>query len=279
LIVGYSPFKSAYYSIIALMVVYTLSKLVSDKKLGFEIVRKTGSSLKKGAFDTVPIATACASAGIIAGILSITGLGSKLSGLIVQLSDGRLIVALVLTMLVSLLLGMGLPTTAAYLVLASVVAPALVQLGLPLLSAHMFVFFFGCISTITPPVALASYVAAGIAGTDLNKVGWKAFQYGLVSFILPYMFVYGPSLFMIGSIQLIIMTFLFSALGVFGIAVSIVGFYKVELQQWQRIILFIAGLLMVSHGILTDIIGISLYILIYTTTTRKLKKSKAITEI
>lgn len=279
MVAGYSPFKSAFYSIIALMIVYILARLLKDKKLGFDIVSKTGVALKKGALDTVPIATACASAGIIAGILSITGLGSKLSGLIVQVADGRLIVALGLTMLVSLILGMGLPTTAAYLVLASVVAPALVQLGLPLLSAHMFVFFFGCISTITPPVALASYVAAGIAGTDLNKVGWMAFKYGLVSFILPYMFVYGPSLFMIGSASTIITTFVLSVLGVFGIAASVVGYFKVEIQLWQRFTLFIAGILLINQGLLTDVIGAALFILIYVLVTIKAKSLKEIKQL
>lgn len=263
MVIGYSPFKSAFYSITALVIVYTLSQFSKTKKIDTSIISKAATALKKGAFDTVPIATACAAAGIIAGILSITGLGSKLSTLIISISDGRLIVALMLTMIISIVLGMGLPTTAAYLVLASVVAPALSQMGLSMIAAHMFVFFFGCISTITPPVALASYVAAGIAGTELNKVGWTAFKYGLVSFILPFMFVYGPSLLLEGSMATIIITLIFSIIGVLSIATSIVGFFRIKLVHWQRVSLFISGLLMVNEGYLTDIIGIGLILLIY----------------
>ena len=146
----------------------------------------------------IPIAVACAAAGIIAGTLGITGLGSKISGLIVSASGGYIFVALILTMLTAIILGMGLPTTAAYLVLATVVAPALAKMGLPLLTAHLFVFFYGCVSTITPPVALASYVAAGIAKADINKVGWTAFAYGITCYILPFMFVFGPGLMLTG---------------------------------------------------------------------------------
>ncbi|TYP49799.1 TRAP transporter permease [Thermosediminibacter litoriperuensis] len=261
LVIGYSPFKSAYYSTLVLLGVY----IVSHKAFSKEIVFKILSALEKGSKDTVSIAIACAASGIIVGILSITGLGSKISSMIITLSGGQPIIALILTMIFSLILGMGLPTTAAYLVLASVVVPALVQMGIPLLSAHMFVFFFGCISTITPPVALASYVAAGIAGTDLNKVGWTAFKYGLVSFVLPFMFVYGPSLLLNGEFSMIITTVVFSIVGVFAIACSIVGYFRGSLAIWQRILLFIAGVLLVNEGLVTDILGLFLIVCVYIT--------------
>ncbi len=276
MVMGYSPFKSAFYSIVTLVIVYTVSQYHGTRKLDFSIISKAIKALKKGALDTVPIATACASAGIIAGILSITGLGSKFSTLIINISDGRLIIALILTMIISVVLGMGLPTTAAYLVLASVVAPALTKMGLSAIAAHMFVFFFGCISTITPPVALASYVAAGIAGTELNKVGWTAFKYGTVSFILPFMFVYGPSLLLEGSIGAILSTLILSIIGVICIAVSIVGFFTKELVHWERVVLFISGLLMIIEGYLTDILGIALILFLYFSI--KMKSNKNATE-
>jgi TRAP-type uncharacterized transport system fused permease subunit len=159
-------------------------------------------------------------------------------------------------MFTSIVLGMGLPTTAAYLVLASVVVPALTQMGIPLIAAHMFVFFFGCISTITPPVALASYVAAGIANADLNKVGWTAFRYGLVSFILPFIFTFSPSLLMDGAAVSVVMTVILSVIGTYGIAVSIVGYFKTKLQAWLRVFLFASGLLMIDEGLVTDALGI-----------------------
>jgi TRAP-type uncharacterized transport system fused permease subunit len=135
------------------------------------LFRKIAGAIAEGAQGVVTISAACAAAGIIAGVLGMTGLGSKIAVLIDLGSGGQLWIALILTMITSIILGMGLPTTAAYLILATVVAPALVKLGVPELTAHFFVFYYGCISTITPPVALAAYVAGGIAGADINKVG------------------------------------------------------------------------------------------------------------
>jgi TRAP-type uncharacterized transport system fused permease subunit len=246
---------------------------ISQKKLDLDFFKKVLEAIKKGSLDTVSIATACAASGIIVGILSITGLGSKLSTLIITASNGSLIIALILTMLTSIVLGMGLPTTAAYLVLASVVVPALVKMGTSLLAAHMFVFFFGCISTITPPVALASYVAAGIAKADLNKVGWTAFKYGLVSFILPFLFVYSPSLLLEGSGLTVISTTILSVIGIFAIAAGIVGYYKVDLKLWQRILLFLGGILLIDQGLITDIIGIAFMGIVFATTFVSNKKA------
>lgn len=191
---GYSPFKASFYSILVLLGCH----IIWTRRIGFDLFKNSAQAITEGAKAVIPIAVACAAAGIIAGTLGITGLGSKISGLIVSASGGYIFVALILTMLTAIILGMGLPTTAAYLVLATVVAPALAKMGLPLLTAHLFVFFYGCVSTITPPVALASYVAAGIAKADINKVGWTAFAYGITCYILPFMFVFGPGLMLTG---------------------------------------------------------------------------------
>mgnify|MGYP002322697561 CR=1 FL=1 len=264
LIVGYSPFKAAYFSSLALIVVYLAAMIAKQRGVSggllLDVGKKIVSAIKKGALDTGSLAIACAASGIIVGVLSITGLGAKLSLFIVSVSGGNALIALILTMLTSIVLGMGLPTTAAYLVLASVVVPALVNMSIPLIAAHMFVFFFGCISTITPPVALASYVAAGIANADLNRVGWTAFRYGIVSFVLPFMFVFSPSLLMEGSAVSIVTTVILSFIGTFAIALAVVGYFKTDFALWQRILLFVSGILMIDEGLVTDIIGIALLI-------------------
>lgn len=269
---GYSPFKAAYISIISLLVVYVPNQIFRKKDFDAKkFIKSVGNALEKGAKDTVSIAVACGAAGIISGILSLTGLSSKLALMIVTISHGHLIIALILTMFISLILGMGLPTTAAYLVLATVIAPALVKMGAPVLTAHLFVFYFGCISTITPPVALASYVAAGIAKADLNKVGFTAFRYGIVSFILPYMFMYGPSLLMEGAALDIIVTVLFSIIGVVAIAMAIVGYIKTDTTLVEKILLIACGILMIFQGTLTDAIGIIIFVGLIFVSTKKAK--------
>jgi TRAP transporter 4TM/12TM fusion protein len=254
---NYSPFKAAFWSIISLLAVNIFWRRKIDKVLLVHIV----NSLKDGARATVPLAIACTAAGIISGTLSVTGLGSKLSSLIITISMGRLFLALLFTAIVAIILGMGLPTTAAYLILATVIVPALTQMGIPMLTAHMFVFFYGCLSTITPPVALASYVAAGIAGADVNKVGWTAFRFGLATYILPFMFVYGPALLMQGGPLEIVWTIIISLFGVFVIASGLVGYLRGPIPSWMRFVLFVSGALMVAEGLVTDIIGAGIFAL------------------
>jgi len=133
-------------------------------------------------------------------------------------------------------------------------------MGIPVLTAHMFVFFYGCLSTITPPVALAAYVAAGIAGADINKVGWTAFRYGLTTFILPFMFVYGPALLMEGTPMEIIWTVVISLFGVYVIASGLVGYLRGAIPLWMRVVLFFAGALMVAEGLVTDVVGIAIFL-------------------
>lgn len=250
---GFSPFKASFYSIIVLLVCHILW----TRRIGLDLIVKSAKSVTEGAKAVIPIAMACAAAGIIAGTLGITGLGSKISGLIVAASGGYLLIALILTMLTAIILGMGLPTTAAYLVLATVVAPALAKMGLPLLTAHLFVFFYGCVSTITPPVALASYVAAGIAKADINKVGWTAFAYGITCYILPYMFVFGPGLLLEGPILSIAFAIITAALGVIGIAVSVIGYARAPLSPAMRMVSALSGLALMHQWWLSDLFGLA----------------------
>jgi len=254
MIKGLSPFKACYYSMVVLVVAHA----IWNREFGLSLLHKIADAIRKGTKSAVPISIACAAAGIISGNLAVSGLGIKISSVIVSASGGIAIVALVLTMLTAIVLGMGLPTTAAYLILATVVAPSLAELGVPLLTAHMFVFFFGCVSTITPPVALASYVAAGIANADINKVGWTAFAYGITCYVLPFMFFFGPALMSQGSATEITTAASSGLVGVFFIAAAVVGFARHSMPFPLRALSFIAGGMLLLQGWQTDILGAAL---------------------
>jgi TRAP transporter 4TM/12TM fusion protein len=251
MVYGFSPFKACYYSMIMLVIGHALW----NREFGMPLLRKLSEAIQKGTKSAVPISIACAAAGIISGNLAVSGLGIKISSVIASASGGIAIIALLLTMLVAIVLGMGLPTTAAYLILATVVAPSLVELGVPLLTAHMFVFFFGCVSTITPPVALASYVAAGIAGADINKTGWTAFTYGITCFVLPYMFFFGPALMLNGNAMEIGIAAMTGAIGVYFVAAAVVGHARGNLPMYSRILSFVGGVLLLLQGWVTDMAG------------------------
>lgn len=256
MIIGYSPFRASFVGLIALLIGCLFFEWRDLK--GY--VTRVLKSLEQGALAVLSIAAACAAAGIVAGVLSMTGLGSKISSVVVAISAGQPVIALALTALMAIVLGMGLPTTAAYLILATVVAPPLVEMGVPILTAHMFVFFFGCISTITPPVALASYVAAGIAGSDINKTSWTAFAYGITSFILPFMFFFGPALLMDGSVFEILSAFVVGLISVYCIATAVVGYFLQPLAAIERATMAAAGLLLLYQAPSTNIAGIVLLI-------------------
>jgi TRAP-type uncharacterized transport system fused permease subunit len=192
----------------------------------------------------------------------LTGLASKLAGFLVQMAQGNVFVLLVLTMLTSLLMGMGLPTIACYVILAALVAPALADLGMPKLVAHLFIFYFGTLSHITPPVAIAAYAAAGIAQSNPMRVGWTACRLGLTGFIVPFMFVYGPELiFLSDSVVSSLVAALTASVGVFGLSQGVMGLSfcgKTPLGWWRRLFLLAGALLLIKPGLLTDAAGVVL---------------------
>lgn len=255
MLMGYSPFMASLWA----MVVLIAGDVVRNRKLDGVFFENLVRSISEGARSVVTISAACAAAGIIAGVLGVTGLGSKIATLIDVASGGYLFLALFFTMITSIILGMGLPTTAAYLILATVVAPALVKLGVPTLTAHFFVFYYGCISTITPPVALASYVAGGIAGANVNKVGWTAAVYAATSFVLPFAIVYGPGLLMGGTWVDNIAAVLTAATGTFAIAVAIIGCLSARLPLILRLVAAVAGLCLLFQGLLSAAVGAVLF--------------------
>ncbi len=248
---GYSPFKASFWAVILLVV----SELLWTRDFNLSFVKRLAKGISDGAKNVAPISAACAAAGIISGTLAVSGLGPKIAILIDVASNGHLWLALLLTMIAAIILGMGLPTTAAYLILATVVAPALVKMDLPILTAHFFVFYYGCISTITPPVALASYVAAGIAGAGINKVGWTAASYGLTSYLLPFAFCFGPGLMLQGTLAENVLAIVTGTAGTFAVAVAIVGCLHKPLSMPLRAMALLAGVLLLFQGLLTAAAG------------------------
>jgi TRAP-type uncharacterized transport system fused permease subunit len=185
----------------------------------------------------------------------------RLSSMLIELSQGNLLVLLLLTMVSSLILGMGMPTTACYIILAVLVAPAMIQIGVQPLAAHLFVLYFGCISAVTPPVALAAYAGAGLAQAPPAKTGYTAFRFALAGFILPFMFVFGPELLIIGPWSRIVMAGLTSIVGVFLLAASVQGYLLTRTNLFERGLLFGGALLLIKPGLYTDLLGLGLGLL------------------
>ncbi len=229
--------------------------VLSSAKAGvvqfFEALVKAGRS-------ALGVATACALAGVIVGVVTRTGLGLKLASSLVDLAGGNLLLTMVFTMITSLILGMGVPTTANYIITSTIAAPALLMLGVKALPAHLFVFYFGIIADLTPPVALAAYAGAAIARANPMKTGVIATRLAVGAFILPYIFVYSPQLLLIGVTPLgMIQPILTSILGMSAIGAALTGFLLKKLGWVERVLLVAGGLLLVDPGLLTDIIGIA----------------------
>ena len=248
-VVEWSPMRSAFFAIIFTPLVSSLRKSTRMN------LRKIIEALKEGALGALVIVFACACAGIIVGVFSLTGLGMALSGMLIELAGGNLLLLLFLTMIASIILGFGLPTTACYIVLAVLVAPVLVKMGVDIVAAHLFVFYFGIISVVTPPVAMAAYVGAGIANAKPFKTAWYATKLGLNGFIIPYMFVYGKALVWKGTAFEIAFAVVSGVVGSAAMAAAIQGWFLSRLNFFKRIILCIGALSLIKTGLLTDVVG------------------------
>ena len=258
LAMGRSPMRAAFWGVTSALAMACLRPATrpSLPELG-EVMERAG----RGA---VQVAAACAAAGVVVGVASLTGIGLRMSELIVTISGGNLLAALMLTAIGSIILGMGLPTTAAYVVLAALGAPALVQLGVPLLAAHLFIFYFGCISNVTPPVSLAAFAAAGISGSPALKTAVSAALLAGAGFVVPFMFVYGPELLLIGNPVEIMLAFVTGLLGVIALASAGMGYARRPLRVWERVIALGAALLLVYPGLPTDAFGLLLLAFVFT---------------
>lgn len=261
--------RTGFYTIVITIVIALLDSKVKMTK---QVWKNIFVSAAKG---VIPVAVACAMAGIISGVIVGSGIGFKLSSSLIEIADGRMIVLLVLTMVVCLIMGMGVPTTAAYLVLAILVAPALTRMGLAPKAAHLFIFYFGIISAVTPPVALAAYAGAGIAKCSPSKTGFVAFKLAISGFLLPYMFVYNNELLMMGTWYNILLAAMTSIIGVYCLAGVVEGVvFKWDIPIWERAVLLGAALSLIKPGILTDLLGIGILVLLYLWHTVRTKRGK-----
>jgi TRAP transporter 4TM/12TM fusion protein len=213
-------------------------------------------ALEAGARNTVVVALACACAGIVIGTITLTGLGLAFTGLVLTLSQNSLLLALVLTMLAGILLGMGLPTTPAYIVQVALLVPALVKLGVQVEAAHLFVLYFAVLSAITPPVAMAVYAANAISQGTLVDTSWAAVKLGLTGYIIPFMFVFSPALLLIGDAALVSLAVVTATIGVVCLAGGLhQHFFLGTARTWERVLLIIAALVLIKPGLMTDVIG------------------------
>lgn len=257
LIARVSALKAAFYSIISTIVCSWVNK--ETRMLPNKII----SALADGTYSALNVIAACAAAGIISGIVGITGLGIKFTSGIIAMAGNSLLLGLIFAMFITLILSMGLNTTAAYIVSAALVAPALTRLGLTPIQAHFFIFYFACLSAITPPVCLVAYPAGAIANANPFKVGITSFIMASPAYILPYMAAFGPSLLMEGTIFQILRAAFTSIVGGISLAAAVQGWMFRLLTGYERVILVIAALLLFSTKYFTDIIGISLIIVIF----------------
>ncbi|MFT5868467.1 MAG: TRAP transporter 4TM/12TM fusion protein [Paracoccaceae bacterium] len=251
LFMGYSVIRAGTLATASAAVVSWLTPY----RMGFRSIIK---AFELAGVMAIQIIAVCACAGIIVGVISLTGVGARFSSLLLGVAESSQLLALFFAMCISILLGMGMPTTAAYAVAASVVAPGLVQLGIPLLTAHFFVFYFAVVSAITPPVALASYAAAGISGANPMETSVASFKIGISAFVVPFMFFYNGAILMDGTWFEVIRAGITATFGVFLLSAGIQGWFMGALAVWfLRVALVIAALFMIEGGWLTDLIGVA----------------------
>lgn len=258
LVTGYTPMRAALYAIGLTIVCACLRK---NTRITF---KQFVEGLIVGAQSVLGVLIACASAGIIIGVVTKTGVGLKLATALLDLAGGKMLPAMFFTMVTSLILGMGVPTTANYVITSTIAAPALVQMHVPVLAAHMFAFYFGIVADVTPPVALAAYAGAGIAGANPMKTGVTAAKLAIAAFVVPYIFVLAPQLLMINATApTILMAMVTAIIGMWGLSLAMIGFCQHPLNVLQRIAFFIGGLCLIIPGSMTDLIGIVILFLGY----------------
>jgi TRAP transporter 4TM/12TM fusion protein len=222
-------------------------------------------AMRDGAKNCLPVALACACAGIVIAVVTLGGLGIVFTQFVIGLAKETLLVALILTMFAGIILGMGMPTTPAYIIMTALLVPAIIKLGVVEPAAHMFAFYFAILSAITPPVALAVFAAAGLAKADLWASGLAALKIGFAGFIVPFMFVYEPALLMIGDWPTILSSCVSASIGVVLFAGGLHGYFLTAAVPWQRACLIAAGMCLIKPGMITDTIGAALAVAVIAT--------------
>ena len=269
LALGYSAVKAVFWSIILMVGVSWLGK--KEYRM---TPRRTLQALIDGGLGAVEVAAACACSGLVIGVIGITGIGLAFSSFVISLSGGILPLALFLTMVGSIILGMGVPTTAQYIITSTLAAPALFQMGIPLMSAHLFCLYFGVLADVTPPVALATYAAAGIAGSNAIKTGFTALVTAGAGFLVPYMFVYNPHLLFQGNILQITLSFITALMAIIGLAAAVQGYYIADLTIPERAALLSTPFLLIVPNVSTDLLALAILVGVFLLQRRKAALSK-----
>lgn len=265
-----SAITCAFYSMVASIVVCYIDK---ERKMGF---KKIGDTLAYSAKGIASVACACACAGLVIGIINLTGLGLKVSTLIISLSRGNVIFALILSMITAIIFGMGLPTTVSYLLCVSVLSPVLINMGVLPIAAHMFIFYFACLSGITPPVALAAYTGASIAGTKSIPTASESCKLGIIAFFVPYMFVFNPAFLMQDSLPNIAWAVIVGIATCYAISGLVQGWLIIKLNSFYRFGFLIATLLLLWQKVVFDIAGLVILLVLVVILTMKNKRQNKV---
>jgi TRAP transporter 4TM/12TM fusion protein len=253
MMLGYTPMFAAFWAIISILVLSSLRK--ETRMTPTDIL----SAFEEGARMAVSVSVACAAAGVIIGCVFVSGIGLKFTNVIVSLADGNLWIALFLTMGASLVLGMGLTTTAVYITLAALVIPALIKMGVVPIAAHLFAFYFGLVSAITPPVALASFAAAGIAESEPMQTGWCSLRLGIAKYVLPFVFVFTPGLLFVGNWNQIVLAIVGGFAGIYALTATTEGWIISKITWPLRVLLSLCAFLFFTPGLdLSTISGLAI---------------------
>jgi TRAP transporter 4TM/12TM fusion protein len=268
LMMQYTPFRAAFIAIVVLIIVAEMRKVSRLNLRGFY------EAMLGAAKNGCVIAVSCACAGIVVGVLDVTGLGIRFVTIVTELSGGIFPLALILVMISCLVLGMGVPTAPAYIIAAMIAAPTLIHFGAHPMAAHMFVFYSALLSAITPPVALAAYAGAAIAGGNVMKTGWNACKLGFITFIVPYIFIYNTALLGMGSLPFVTWSFITAILGTVTIAMGLSGYLLTTISPWRRPFYLVAGILCLIPETITDTLGLILAAILIWLHYRKLQEEK-----
>jgi TRAP transporter 4TM/12TM fusion protein len=253
LLSGLTPLRAALWGILTTLVCATC---VGVSRKG--MVGKIWNALASAARVGVVVATGCASAGIVMGVLFQTGLSNQIASYIMSISGGSLFVPLIIAALLCLIVGMGVPVTASYIIVAVMIVPAATMLGVSQMAAHLFVFYFSAISFITPPVCMAAYVAAALAKANPLRVGFTAARLGIAGFIVPFLFIYRPAVLLVGSTMQIVVVIITASIGVMAIAAGLEGWIMRKANLLERALLVSGGIALMFPGLWTNAIGLVL---------------------
>ena len=251
MLMGRSVVSCALIGIVAILV---LSVFRAETR--FDLKRLTGA-LEQAARNALMISSCCACAGIVVAVIVLTGVGSKFINFVTMLAGDSLLLLMICLMLTSMILGMGVPTSPAYIIVAALGAPALVKAGVPVIAAHMFVFYYAILSAITPPVCVASFSGAAIAEANAMKTGWVSVKLGIVAFIIPFMFAYQPALMLQGDALTVGRAVVTSIVGVLGLSGGMQGYFVSRCHSWERLLLIAGGLMLIDSGSMTDVTGVA----------------------